>query len=175
VSTSSRFVLLLTAVVAATVAAIATPFPAIATSPSAWSGAVRAICVQALLFEGRHQIGTRAGAVAVARDIRASTARRVRRIRALQVIPPLPGLSSSWLRLERRLAAVYASSYLRIYEAIEAAKTPEQLDRLPRVLGELLHAPDALRAIASRLEQRLDVPDCTGGDPPQGPGPITGP
>ena len=42
-----------------------------------WSGAVARICANALLFEEEHQLGNRAGAIAVARDIRASTARRL--------------------------------------------------------------------------------------------------
>ena len=148
---------------------------AIATRPSTWSGAVSGICSHALLFEGSHQMGTRAGAVAVARDIRASTARRLRRIRALQIVPPDGRLSTRWLNLERRLAAVYASSYLRIYDAIAAAETPRQQARLPLVLARLLHSPDALRAIAQSLEQRLHVPDCTGGATPHGSGPAAVP
>jgi hypothetical protein len=165
VAASARFVLSLTAVLTA-VAAISTPPPAIATRSSIWSQAVTGICGHALLFEGRHEIGTRAGAVAVARDIRASTARRLRRIRALQVPPPNGRLSGRWLRLERRLAAVYADSYVRIYDAIAAANTPRQRAQLPPVLGSLLHVPDALRDTAANLEQRLDVPDCTGGGAP---------
>ena len=162
--------LLACAVLAAAVAAISTPSTAIATGPSMWSGAVTGICAHALLFEGRHQIGTRAGAVAVAHDIRASTARRLRRIRALQIAPPHQRLSTRWLHLERRLAAVYASSYLHIHDAIAAANTPKQRARLPRVLRKLLDAPNALRANAESLEQRLHVPDCTGGGTPQGAG-----
>ncbi len=143
--------------------------------PSTWSDAVTGICANALLFEGSHQIGTRAGAVAVARDIRASTARRLRRIRTLQVVPPDERLSTRWLKLEHRLAAVYASSYLGIYDAIAAAETPRQQARLPLVLNKLLHSPDALRAIAQSLEQRLHVPDCTGGATPHGSGPAAFP
>jgi hypothetical protein len=124
---------------------------------------VTGICAHALLFEGRHEIGTRAGAIAVARDIRASTGRRLRRIRALPMRPPQQRLSARWLRLEQRLAGVYASSYVRIYDAIAAAKTPRQRARMPRILGRSLHAPDALRDTTIRIEQRLHVPDCTGG------------
>jgi hypothetical protein len=87
----------------------------------------------------------------------------------LPVSPPQQRISIHWLRLERRLAAVYASSYLRIYDAIAAAKTPQQHAQLPRALGRLLHAPDPLRATTANLEQRLRVPDCTGGGTPNAP------
>jgi hypothetical protein len=150
----------------AAIVAISSTSTATATPPSPWSQAVSGICAHALLFEGNHQIGTHAGAVAVARDIRKSTERRLRRIRALQIAPPKQGLALRWLRLERRLAATYANSYLRTYEAIAAAKTRRQNARLPRVLGKLLHAPDALRQTTARLEQRLQVSDCTGGGAP---------
>jgi hypothetical protein len=165
----SRFAAVLTTVLAAAVAASATPSTATAADPSSWSEGVTQICAHALLFEGQHEIGTRAGAIAVARDIRASTARRLDRIRALRVPPPQPGLSMQWLDLEQRLADVYASSYVRIYNAIAAAVTPKQRARLPRVLDRLLHAPDALRGKAAGLEGRLHVPDCTGGGKPNAP------
>jgi hypothetical protein len=154
------------AVLAAGVAAGSTASPAAATGASAWSRAVTSICTHALLFEGRHQIGTRAGAVSVARDIRASTERRLRRIRALPVLPPQQHLAIRWLRLERRLAAVYASSYVRIFDAIAAAITPRERALLPRILGRLVHAPDKLRTNAASLDRRLHVPDCTGGATP---------
>jgi hypothetical protein len=169
VTASVKFVLSLTAVFAAAVAALSTPAAAVAPYPSPWSRQVTGICAHALLFEGRHQIGTRAGAVAVARDIRASTARRLWRIRALSIRPPQELLSRRWLRLERRLAAVYASSYLRIYDAIAAARTPSERARLPRVLDRLLHMPDAIRETTTNLEQRLRVTDCTGGGMPAHP------
>ena len=129
-----------------------------------WSDAVTGICAHALLFEGQHEIGTHAGAVAVARDIRASTGRRVRRIRALPVAPANPRLASRWLVLEKRLAEVYATSYVRIFDAIDAATTPRQRADLSSILRRLLHAPDPLRETAGRLELRLRVPDCTGGE-----------
>jgi hypothetical protein len=147
------------------VAALAATAPT-AADPASWSDGVTQICAHALLFEGRHEIGTRAGAIAVARDIRASTARRLDRIRALEVRPPQPGPSMEWLDLEQRLADVYAGSYVRIYNAIAAAVTPKQRARLPRVLERLLHAPDALRGKAASFEGRLHVPDCTGGGTP---------
>ena len=86
---------------------------------------------------------------------------------------PKPLLAARWLRLERGLAAVYASSYVRIYEAIAAAKTRRQRADLPRVLGGLLHAPDALRSTTMQIARRLGVPDCTGGGTPDraAPGP----
>jgi hypothetical protein len=101
--------------------------------------------------------------VSVARDIRASTARRIRNIRALPVRPPRERLAVRWLGLERRLAGVYASSYVRIYDAIAAAETASQRAQLPRVLFMLLHVPDGIRKTAARVGQRLRVPDCTGG------------
>jgi hypothetical protein len=163
VKASSSIALSLTSLLTASVVAISKPATAAATPPPTWSQAVSGICAHALLFEGSHQIGTHGGAVAVARDIRASTERRLRRIEALGIAPPQERLAARWLRLERRLAAVYASSYLRIYEAIAAATTRRQNARLPRVLGQLLHAPDALRKTTARLERQLHVPDCTGG------------
>jgi len=163
VKASSSIALSLTPLLAAAVVAISSTSTATAAPPSTWSQAVSGICAGALLFEGSHQIGTHAGAAAVARDIRASTERRLRRIGALEVVPPQERLAVRWVRLERRLAAVYARSYLRTYEAIAAAKTPRQNARLPRLLGKLLHAPDALRKTTARLERHLQVPDCTGG------------
>jgi hypothetical protein len=163
---SRNAVISLAAVVAAGVAGIGTPSVAVAERPAPWSDAVSGICAHALLFEGRHEIGTRAGAVSVARDIRASTARRVRNIQALRVRPPRQRLAVRWLDLERHLAGVYASSYVRIYDAIAAANTASLRARLPRVLFRLLHAPDGIRRTAASVGQRLRVPDCTGGGMP---------
>jgi hypothetical protein len=162
----SRYVLLLAAALAVAVATNLSPSPAAGSVPSSWSLAVTGICDHALLFEGWHRIGTRPGALAVARDIRASTARRLARIKALGISSPQQGLSSRWLILERRLADAFATDYLRIYDAIDAAKTPRQRSRLPRILERLVHAPDHLRVAAAILEQRLLVPDCTGGATP---------
>ena len=50
------------------------------TAGRVYSLAVARICADALLFEKAHAIGTRAGALAVARDIRASTRRRLQRV-----------------------------------------------------------------------------------------------
>jgi hypothetical protein len=76
---------------------------------------------------------------------------------------PEPGLATNWLGPERRLAGVYARSYVRIYDVIAAADTPSERARMPRALRRLLHAPDALRTRTADLEQQLHVPDCTGG------------
>jgi len=151
-----------TVVVAACV--LAGSAAATASSPS-WSHQVTGICEHALLFEGTHEGGTRAGALAVARDIRASTGRRLLRIRALEVVPSQPRLANRWLGLEQRLAATYATNYVRIFDAIDAANTPRQRERLPAVLRRLLDAPNGLRRKTAGLEQRLHVPDCTGGTP----------
>ena len=129
-----------------------------------WSRAVTRICAGALLFEHRHEIGTRSGALAVARDIRLSTRRRLVRISALSV-SARPPLATNWLGVERRLALAYARSYVRIFQEIDAAHTPAQRERLPRLLGRLLHAPDRLGDEAIRLQVALGVPDCTGGHP----------
>jgi hypothetical protein len=149
--------------------AVSAPTAAVATGPSSWSRAVSGICSHALLFEGPHEIGTRAGAVAVGRDIRASTERRLRRIRGLQVVPPQRRNANRWLQLERRLADVYASNFVRIYDAIAAATTETLRAQLPPVVRRLLSEPDALSAATARLEQRLFVPDCTGGARPSAP------
>jgi hypothetical protein len=147
----------LSAVVAFTTA------PQAAASSNDWSRGVTNVCAHALLFEGSHEIGTRAGAVAVAQDIRSSTERRLTRIAALSTRPTQPTLAAHWLAVESRLAAVYASSYLRVFDVIAAANAPEQQEQAARLLGRLLHAPDRLRQVAALLEDRLQVPDCTGG------------
>jgi len=134
-------------------------------SSTAWSNAVTRICTGALLFEGRHKMGTMAGAVAVARDIRSSTERRMRRVTRLHAPGPRQDRARRWVALERRLAAAYATSYVRIYQVIEAARTPRLRAQEPRKLGNVLHAPDRLNRAATRLERQLNVPDCTGGTP----------
>jgi hypothetical protein len=132
---------------------------------SQWPDAVTHICARALLFEHRHEIGTRAGALAVARDIRASTKRRLRRIVALPIAPTQARIAARWLRVEWRLAQAYARTYIRIFEVIDADRTPSQREREPRLLNALLHAPDRLGHQAVRLQTMLQVPDCTGGHP----------
>ena len=157
ITTAVRSLVASAAVIALTAA------PPAATASTAWSRGVTNICAHALLFEGSHEIGTRAGAVAVAQDIRASTERRLARVATLPVPQAQRTVTARWLAVESRLAAVYASSYLRIFDVIAAAKTPEQQEHAARLLGRLLHAPDRLRQAAALLEGRLQVPDCTGG------------
>jgi hypothetical protein len=134
-----------------------------ASSRAAYSRAVTQICSGALLFEGSHAIGTRAGALAVAHDIRASSRRRLRRVDALSVPRGLEGLVESWITLERRLADVYAESWVAIFDVIAATHTAAQRARAPRLLRRLLRAPDRLRLAAARIELTLHVPDCSGG------------
>jgi hypothetical protein len=134
-----------------------------ATSPAAYANAVTKICSGALLFEGQHAIGTRAGALAVAHDIRASTQRRLRRVDALSAPRGLEALVERWITLERRLAHVYAESWVGIYDVIASTHTPAQRNRAPQLLRRLLRAPDRLRLAAARIELTLHIPDCTGG------------
>ncbi len=162
-ATSWRFAALLTLAAMAAVGTASSSSSAADKPRMTWSGAVTRICANALLFEEEHQLGTRAGAIAVARDIRASTARRLQSIRALRIRPPQRRLSLRWLALEQRLAAVYARSFVAIYDAIAAAESPQQRNELPNVLRRLMDAPDGLREMTTNLERRLRVPDCTGG------------
>ena len=134
-----------------------------ATSATTYSRGVWRICAGALLFDHPHDMGTRADALSVARDIRASTAQRLVRISALSAPLELRRISSLWISSQRRLAASYARNWVRIYDAIEAAVTPAQNAALPSRLHRLVHAPDRLRLAAGRLELTLHVPDCTGG------------
>ena len=135
------------------------------TAGRVYSLAVARICADALLFEKAHAIGTRAGALAVARDIRASTRRRLQRVADIPTPPALRRPIARWLSLQRRLAASYAENWVRIYDTIDAARTPKEHAMLARRLRKLVHAPDALRRAAGGLELTLNVPDCTGGDP----------
>jgi hypothetical protein len=162
-ATPWRFAILPVLATMAAVGTASTPSSAADGYRITWSSAVTRLCANALLFEEEHELGNRAGAIAVARDIRASTARRVRRIRALPMRPPHRRLSVRWLALEQRLAAVYARSFVAIYDAIAAAESPQQRNELPNVLRRLLDAPDGLRDKTANLERRLRVPDCTGG------------
>lgn len=140
--------------------------PAGTTRPSAageYATAVTQICAGALLFDHAHNEGTRADALAIARDIRASTARRLTRVSALPAPPGLASLTARWISTQRRLAAMYAQLWVRIYDTINAANTPAEQATLPGRLEELVHTPDGLKHAASRLELELNVPDCTGG------------
>jgi hypothetical protein len=133
------------------------------TSSTDYSRGVWRICGGALLFEHAHEMGTRADALSVADDIRASTARRLVRVSALPTPPGLRPISSRWIASQRRLAESYAENWVRIHDAIEAAQTPAQKAALPKRLDQLVHASDRLRLAAGRLELELHVPDCTGG------------
>ena len=153
-------ILLHTTVVAATLAvatAHASPKPA-----TRYSTAVTRICAGALLFDHSHEMGTRADAVAVAQDIRASTAGRLARVVAVPVPRKLRAISRRWIASQRRLVALFARNWVRIYDAIDGAQTPEQKAALPHRLHQLVHEPDPLRLVAGRLELKLHVPDCTG-------------
>jgi hypothetical protein len=144
-------------------------------TPARYSQAVAPICAGALLFEGHHQIGTLAGAIAVSQDIRATGARRLRRVDAVAKPAGIARLAAAWIALERRLVKTYASTYLRIWYAIQRANSAAQRAALPGVLDALIHRPDRLQYQAARLELRLRVPDCTGGQPnPQTPTSQTG-
>jgi len=151
-------------VIGSSVTLATTARPGSAASPSAeYSVAVARICAGSLLFDHAHSIGTRAGALAVARDIRASTARRLARVAVIPVPATLRPISLRWIALQRRLAASYARDWVRIYDAIAAANTPTQRARLAGRLERLLSEPGPLRVASGRLELRLHVPDCTGG------------
>ena len=135
-------------------------------TPAEYSLAVTQICTGALLFDGRHQIGTRAGAIAVSRDIAATGGGRLRRVDAVPKPAASGALAGQWIAIERRLVAMYASTYLRIWDEIETGYgSPREHARLADVLHALVHKPDALQHQAAALEQRLSVPDCTGGRP----------
>jgi hypothetical protein len=146
----------------------ATPARAVPAAPGAppaaeYSLAVTRICAGALLFDHAHHMGTRADALAVARDIRASTDQRLTRVAAVPAPAELQAISSRWISSQRRLAAAYARAWVQIYDTIDAAHTPAQRATLAKRLHHLVHASDPLRLAAGRLELELDVPDCTGG------------
>jgi hypothetical protein len=132
-------------------------------SAAEYSRAVAGICAGALLFDRAHHMGTRADAVSVARDIRAYTTGRLTRVAAVPVPHDLRRISRRWISSQRRLAAAYARAWVRIYETIDAARTPTERATLAERLHALVHAPDRLRLAAGRLELELHVPDCTGG------------
>ena len=130
---------------------------------AAYSVAVAQICAGALLFDHAHQMGTRADALSIADDIRASTAQRLVQVNTLSVPPEVHDLSSRWVNSQTQLAALYATTWVRIYDTIDAANTPTQRATLAQRLQKLVHAPDALKRTARRLELKLQIPDCTGG------------
>ena len=143
--------------------AAATSGPAADSPAAAYSAAVTQVCAGALLFDHAHQMGTRSDALSIAADIRASTARRLDHVTAVSVPPELQNSNSRWIDSQRRLAALYATTWVRIYDTIDAAHTPAQRATLPKRLEKLIHTPDALKSTAARLELELNVPDCTGG------------
>jgi hypothetical protein len=130
---------------------------------SAYSAAVARICAGALLFDGAHEMGTRADALAIARDIKAATAGRLARVTALAVPPGLEAVNSRWISSQRRLASLYAQLWVQIYDTIDGADTPVPQGDLAARIEKLVHTPDTIRAAAGRLELELNVPDCTGG------------
>jgi hypothetical protein len=155
-------------VAASVVVAFATP-PSAAGADLAWSRAVAQICAGGLLFEGRHEIGTRAGALAVAEDIRATTRRRLVLVAALSPPAGLQAIAARWITIEEHLAAIYAHSYVRIFDVIDAGSAPGQREQEAQIIGRLLRAPDRFRQTAALIERRLRVPDCTGGANPAPP------
>jgi hypothetical protein len=132
-------------------------------TPAAYSRAVSRICAGAALFSHNHEIGTRAGAIAVSRDIRTTGHNRLRRVDAVTKPVKTAAKDTRWIATERKLVDMYARNYLRIWNQIERANTAAQRARLPRVLHGLVHAADALKLRAGKLELTLSVPDCTGG------------
>jgi hypothetical protein len=158
----ASFTIVATALAAAALAAT-TARAASGTSAADYSLAVTQICAGALLFDHPHHEGTRADALSIASDIRASTARRLASVNALTVPSQLTRLSDRWIASQRQLSAMFAHLWVRIYDTIDAARTPAQQAALPARLERLVHAPDSLKLAARRLELALHVPDCTGG------------
>jgi hypothetical protein len=125
-------------------------------TPAQYARAVSHICAGALLFNGTHAIGTRAGAVSVSRAIRATGSARLRRVELLRKPPKTAELVETWLGIEHRLVGVYASTYLLIWNEIEHGPRV-------RVLRALVDRPRPLELRAALLEATLGLPDCTGG------------
>jgi hypothetical protein len=148
-------------VIAAALAAVSTSFAT--TNTTEFSQRVTRICGGALLFDGEHAIGTRAGAIAVSRDIRRTGMRRLLRVAAVAEPARQAPMIRRWLRVEHLLVFAFARDYLRIWDEIESAQTPPQRAGLPARLGALAHQPDRLKRRADAYELRLGVPDCTGG------------
>jgi hypothetical protein len=140
------------------------PLGATESSPAAaYSAAITQICAGSLLFDNAHKMGTRSDALSIAGDIRASTARRLDLVTALSVPPELKLITSRWIDSQRRLASLFATTWVRIYDTIDAAHTRAKRATLVERLEKLVHAPDASKLAAGRLELELHVPDCTGG------------
>ena len=132
-------------------------------TPAGYSRAVSRICANARLFSHRHEIGTRAGAIAVSRDIRTTGHRRVRRVDAVTKPVKTARDDARWIATELELVDMYATNYFRIWQKIEAADTPAEHAKLPAVLHRLVHEADSLKVRAGTFEASLSVPDCTGG------------
>jgi hypothetical protein len=146
------------------VVALAAVSPGLATANNTeFSQQVTSICSGALLFDGEHVIGTRAGAIAVSRDIRLTGTRRLRRVAAVDEPSDEAPMIRQWLRAERLLVFAFARDWLRIWDEIESAHTRSQRAGLPARLDALVHQPDSLKWRADAYERRLGVPDCTGG------------
>lgn len=128
-----------------------------------YSRAVSRICAGARLFSHRHEIGTRAGAIAVSRDIRTTGHRRLRRVDAVTKPVKTALADARWIATERKLVDMYATNYFRIWQEIERADTPAEHAKLPAVLHRLVHEADSLKLRAGTFEATLSVPDCTGG------------
>jgi hypothetical protein len=165
---STRLVVAALAASMLAAAGIARSSAALAAEPptaAAYARAVTRICAGALLFDHHHEVGTRSGALSVARDIRRSTRRRLALVS--EVTPPTLERRAAmrWIVLEQRLANEYARDWVRIFDVIDAVRTPRQRARQPQELERLVHASDPLRRIVTVLELRLHVPDCTGGVP----------
>jgi hypothetical protein len=152
----------LTALAAIVIASVLAP-PGSAATPATYSQAVTQICAHALMFESSHSMGTRAGALDLASDIRSSADRRLASVAALPVPHRQVRTVARWLALERRLSELYALTYVRVWDLVAEPRTPEQRPEAARRLARLMHGPDPMRRAAARLEQRLRVPDCTGG------------
>ena len=154
---------------AALLASMASPNRGGATdSQSTYSNAVTRICAGSLLFAGSHKIGTRAGAIAVSKDIRRTGRNRLRHVDAIPKPRMVAPLAAKWIRLERQLVELYATTYLRIWYVIERSDTPPQQATLAARLRVLIDLPRPLEQKAQQIEERLNVPDCTGGIPPGG-------
>jgi hypothetical protein len=141
---------------------------AAADSRSSYSTAVARICAGSRLFAGRHEIGTRAGAIAVSKDIRRTGLNRLRRVDHIAKPRAAAMLDARWISQERQLVELYANTYLRIWYVIERYETPRLRATLPARLRALIDLPRPLEKKVRRLEERLNVPDCTGGIPPKG-------
>jgi hypothetical protein len=128
-----------------------------------FSQRVNRICAGALLFEGRHEIGTRAGAVSVSRDIRKTGTRRLRRVAAVPKPESQAAAIARWLEVERRLVAAYARDYLLVWDAIEKAYRQGRKSSLPARIRALVHDPDDLKRQARKYELTFGLRDCTGG------------